>query len=219
MSERPRRNLPPSLAASTGKVAKPVKSKKSDKNINISENIKEAKDKKIPNQINSLIYDDRYEEKSRVFNEHFPNINPTDLVWVYFDDSTAIPNTYTPTIGGNTLKQIYEGSGYPGDREYEVNIIPNYKFDDGIKRNTIGIKYWDETKNKYINYKVKFGGSQDSFTKLPIFYTEEVRFSGKPFINHYGTFFQIPKSEEPAMSFGRKKKTNLAKDLKYLLSL
>ena len=198
----PPRKLPPSLGGI-------------EKNQIVAKRIKEVKAGKIPNQHNTLIYDQaRDPQHTAVYNSYFNGIKPTDLVFIFFDDATANPTETTPTINGHTLQEINAGADYPNDRDNQVIVQKDYpRFDDKKKRDVVAVMY----NNK--RNKVKFA-SKNEVTGLPHFYTEEIDLSNGDHVRYYGVFM----GKENNTSFGKRRKTKkktskLENDLKYLLKL
>jgi hypothetical protein len=198
----PPRKLPPSLSGGI------------EKNQLVAKRIKEVKAGKIPNQHNTLIYDQtRDPQHTAVYNSYFNGIKPTDLVFIYFDDATAEPTETTPTINGHTLQEINAGADYPSDRDNQVIVQKDYpRFDDKKKRDVVAVMY----NNK--RNKVKFA-SKNEVTGLPHFYTEEIDLSNGDHVRYYGTFMAKENT-----SFGKRRKTKrktskLENYLKYLLKL
>ena len=214
MSERPRRNLPPSLAASTGKVAKKCSKKSNAVVRKTKEELQEAMSS-IPSKHNTLIVG------GGVHNKFLQGISPENFVFVFYDEPKIWPTPgYGPTIEGYSLEDVNAGLCDTTEREHDV-VSKLHKFEgEKEKVNVFAVDY------NGASYKVKYGSLKEN--GHPYFFIEYVKdqFNPDPEISgsgirYYGEFMTRSVPDQGTSSFGKKKKknNNLSKDLKYLLTL
>lgn len=217
MSERPRRTgavypRRPATATKTRGVAKPPRAEATLKSAS-TEDIQNALSE-TPSKYNTLIVG------GGVHNTFLRDIKPEDLVFIFYDTPKIWPGPdYVPTIQGYTLEEFNEGVvSDTSELEYLV-LSKKHKFKgEKEKVEVFAVDYNGR------EYKIKYAGLKPN--KHPYFFIEyaldalskdpEVKNSG---IRYYGEFMTKMVPEEPVMSFGKKKKNSLAKDLKYLLTL
>jgi hypothetical protein len=219
MSERPRRTgavsaRRPATATRTRGIAKPPRAEATLKSAS-TEDIQNALSE-TPSKNNTLIVDGHVHRHSLL------GIQPDQLVFIFYDTPKVWPEPdYQPTIQGYTLEEFNKGV-VPDTSELEYFVVSKpHKFKgEKEKVDVFAVNY----NNK--QYKVKYAGVKSN--GKPYFFIEyaldalskdpKVKESG---IRYYGEFMTKMVPDQGAMSFGRKKKkvSNLAKDLKYLLSL
>jgi hypothetical protein len=218
MSERPRRSgavyaKKPATAPRSRGIAKPPRAEATLKSAS-TEDIQNALSE-TPSKYNTLIVGGGVHKQSLL------GIQPEQLVFIFYDTPKVWPGPdYQPTIQGYTLEEFNEGVvSDTSELEYLV-LSKQHKFKgEKEKVEVFAVDYNGK------EYKVKYAGLKAN--KKPYFFIEyaldalskdpEVKNSG---IRYYGEFMTKLVPEEPAMSFGKKKKvSNLSKDLKYLLTL
>jgi hypothetical protein len=192
-----------------GKVAKKKTTKKSENVYTPKAEIDSILESRIPSSNNTLIYN------SPLYRRYFQDKNPSDLVFVFYDDNPqSDPRNSSKTINGSTIQDIQAGTaGVPTSSEHAVTIKDHtFELTDKskLKAKVVAVEY------EGARYKVKYAGqNENGFPYFYIEYYKDLLYGGSE-NRYWGEFL----TKIQNVSFGKKKKrSSLESDLEYLLKI